>query len=334
VDGLWDCDDIASLVRLLLRNRSALETLDRRVPLLSAPFQRLGYWLQRNTRNGSRRNIAAHYDLSNELFGLFLDPSMTYSCAIFDNGARTLEEAQREKLDRACRKLELGPNDHLLEIGTGWGSMAMHAAAEYGCRVTTTTISARQASLARERIERAGLSGRIEVLERDYRELDGRYDKLVSIEMIEAVGAARYRDYFGACSRLLRPDGLMLLQSIVIRDQCFARAARSRDWLKKYIFPGSCLPSLGAIQGAVTRSSDMKITHLEDIGPHYATTLAEWRRVFNERLDDVRALGFDDRFVRLWNYYLQYCEGAFLERHTGDLQILLAKPRSERAPYS
>jgi cyclopropane-fatty-acyl-phospholipid synthase len=335
LEGDWDAtpEDVMRLVRLMLRNRDALDAIDTRLARLARPIGRLAYRLQENSRTGSRRNIGAHYDLSNELFRLFLDPTMTYSSGIFEHGAWTLEQASVEKLDRACRKLELGPGDHLLEIGTGWGSMALHAAAHYGCRVTTTTISREQAALARERVERAGLSGRITVQETDYRDLTGTYDKLVSIEMIEAVGRRYLGSFFRACSERLAPDGLMLLQAITIRDQYYENAARSRDWLKKHIFPGSCLLSIGAMQSAVTRETDLRLTHVEDLGPHYADTLARWRDRFNGRLDEVRALGFDERFVRLWNYYLSYCEGAFRERHCSVAQLLAAKPRNRRAPW-
>ncbi|MFG0275667.1 MAG: class I SAM-dependent methyltransferase [Phycisphaerales bacterium] len=332
-DGWWDTDDVTGLIQLMLRNYDALEQLDRRgLTSLLAPVRRLLYRAQRNTRDGSRRNIAAHYDLSNEFFALWLDPTMSYSCAIFEPGSTDLEAAQVAKIDRACRVLELRPTDHLLEIGTGWGAMAMHAAREYGCRVTTTTISRRQAEEARRRISEADLDDRITVLERDYRDLDGVYDKLVSIEMIEAVGAERFDDYFAQCSRLLAPHGKMLLQAITIRDRQFARAAKTRDWLKKHIFPGSCLTSVSAIMESVRRSTDMVCADLHDIGPDYATTLRQWRERFDAREDDVRALGFDDRFVRMWRYYFCYCEGAFLERHTSDVQMLLAKPRAHLAP--
>jgi cyclopropane-fatty-acyl-phospholipid synthase len=332
-DGWWDADDLTALIQLMLRNYDALERLDRRgLAAAVAPAQRLLYRMQRNTRDGSRRNIAAHYDLSNDFFALWLDPTMSYSCAIFEEGATDLEAAQVAKIDRACRVLGLRPTDHLLEIGTGWGAMAMHAAREYGCRVTTTTISRRQAEEARRRISEADLDDRITVIERDYRDLEGVYDKLVSIEMIEAVGAERFDDYFGKCSELLAPHGQMLLQAITIRDRQFARAAKTRDWLKKHIFPGSCLPSVSAIMESVRRSTDMVCADLHDIGPQYATTLQHWRARFDAREGEIRALGFDDRFIRMWRYYLGYCEGAFLERHTSDVQMLLCKPRAHLAP--
>jgi cyclopropane-fatty-acyl-phospholipid synthase len=333
-EGWWDSEDVASVIRVLVRNLDALDQIDKSaLSMLSAPARRLGYWLDRNTRKGSRRNIAAHYDLSNEFFGLWLDPTMTYSCGIFEPAGATLKEASIEKLDRACRKLRLTPTDHLLEIGTGWGSMSMRAAERYGCRVTTTTISRNQALLARERIAAAGLADRITVLETDYRDLAGQYDKVVSIEMIEAVGHDHHEDYFRTCSRLLKPDGLMLLQAITLRDQRYARAAKTRDWLKEHIFPGSCLLSTERIAQCVRRATDMAIAHLEDLGPHYATTLAKWRENFDARIEDVRALGFDERFCRTWRYYFSYCEGVFAERHAGDVQVLLAKPRNQDPVY-
>lgn len=334
VARLWDAspEDVSRLMRIMIRNRDAFDSIDRRWSWLTAPLRRVAYRLQRNSLGGSRRNIAAHYDLSNDLFRLFLDPTMTYSCGVFEHGAESMEEASVEKLDRACRRLDLGPGDHLLEIGTGWGSMSMHAAAHYGCRVTTTTISREQAAMARQRVEEAGLSGRVAVLEQDYRRLEGEYDKLVSIEMIEAVGRGYLGAFMASCSRLLRPDGLMLLQAITIRDQFYERASRDRDWLKKHVFPGSCLLSIDAMQRAITRETDLRTVALEDLGPHYARTLAAWRDRFNGRLDEVRALGFDERFVRLWNYYLSYSRGVFQSRHCSVVQMLCAKPLNRREP--
>lgn len=326
MDGAWETDDLAALIEVATVNMSATDTLEGPLTRMLEPLSAAAYWLERNTRQGSRRNIVAHYDLGNEFFRLFLDPTMTYSCAIFEHGATTLEEAQREKIDRACRKLRLQPTDHLLEIGTGWGGMALHAATRYGCRVTTTTISDEQHRLATERIRAAGLGDRISVLKSDYRDLTGCYDKIVSIEMIEAVGAANIPEYFAVCSRLLKPHGAAMIQAIVIRDQFYRAAARRQDFLKKYIFPGSCLPSVAAIMDAVLRRTDLRLWHMEDIGPHYETTLRLWRQAFMNRLDDVRRLGFDDRFIRMWEYYLAYCEGAFRARHVGDVQLLFTKP--------
>ena len=328
IDGAWETDDLAGVIEIATVNMAAMESLEGPLTRLLAPLSRAAYWLERNTRSGSRRNIVAHYDLGNEFFALFLDPTMTYSCAVFENGAVTLEQAQREKIDRACRKLDLRPTDHLLEIGTGWGALAIHAAGTYGCRVTTTTISDEQHRFAEARIREAGLQDRITVLKRDYRDLAGagRFDKLVSIEMIEAVGREHLGDFFNVCSSSLKPDGAALIQAIVIRDQFFEAASRRRDFLKKYIFPGSCLPSVAAMVGALNERTDLRTWHLEDIGPHYATTLRLWREAFMSRLDDVRRMGFDQRFARMWEYYLGYCEGAFRARHVGDVQVLLTKP--------
>lgn len=334
IEGMWVCDDLAGLIEIVTENTSAMQSLESPFARMCAALSRGVYWLERNTRAGSRRNIVAHYDLGNEFFSLFLDPTMTYSCGVFENGAASLEEAQREKIDRACRKLDLRPTDHLLEIGTGWGALAIHAAGQYGCRVTTTTISDEQHRMAEHRVRSAGLQDRIVILKRDYRDLPelGRFDKLVSIEMIEAVGRGNLGTFFDVCSRCLKPEGAALIQSIVIRDQFFEGASRRRDFLKKYIFPGSCLPGVAAMHDAVNARTDLRTWHLEDIGPHYATTLRLWRTAFMSRLDDVARLGFDDRFVRMWEYYLAYCEGAFRARHVGDVQWLLTKPLCRLRP--
>lgn len=326
MDGHWSCDHLPSLVQILATNLAAAGRLQSPLARLAAPFSRLAYWLQRNSRAGSRRNIAAHYDLGNDFFSLFLDPSMTYSSAYFPSLGASLHEAQIEKIDRACRALDLRASDHLLEIGTGWGSLAMHAAQTYGCRVTTTTISAQQRAGAVERIARAGLDDRITVINQDYRDLTGQYDKLVSIEMIEAVGRDHIDDYFAACSRLLRPTGAALIQAIVIADQAFEAAARRRDFLKKYIFPGSCLLGVSAMLNATTARTDLQLRRLDDFGSHYARTLALWRGNFLHKLDQVRSLGFDERFIRMWEYYLAYSEGVFRSGRTSVVQMLLAKP--------
>jgi cyclopropane-fatty-acyl-phospholipid synthase len=255
-----------------------------------------------------------------------------YSSAIFERADMTLEEAQRARLDRICRKLNLTANDELLEIGTGWGSLAMHAAQCYGCSVTTTTISPQQYELARERIAAAGLSKRVTLLLEDYRDLRGRYDKLVSIEMIEAVGHQFYDTYFGQCARLLKSDGLMLLQAITIADQRYEQARRSVDFIQRYIFPGSTIPSLTAMLTSLTRATDMRLMHLEDIGPHYATTLRLWRERFVANRASISALGYSESFLRMWEFYLCYCEGGFEERVLGDAQMLLAKPANRRPP--
>ena len=330
IHGLWKCDDLTALVRIMVANRHVLEEVDGGAARLAGLGRRLGHWLNRNSRTGSRRNIAAHYDLGNELFALFLDPTMNYSCGIFESPDATMEQASIAKMDAICRKLDLQPTDHLLEIGTGWGGLAIHAASRYGCRVTTTTISREQHALAAERIRAAGLGGRIELLLRDYRDLEGSYDKLVSVEMIEAVGHQYLDTYFRSCSKLLKPDGLMLLQSITIRDELYEQALKSVDFIQRFVFPGGFLPSVAAMSASLARTTDLQLLHLQDIGLHYATTLRKWRGRFFTHLDAVRALGYPDSFIRLWEFYLCYCEGAFLERNIGNVQMLLAKPRNRR----
>jgi cyclopropane-fatty-acyl-phospholipid synthase len=332
MQGYWDTDGLTDLVRILLHNREVLDGMETGLARLTVPLQKALHWFNRNTRTGSRRNIAAHYDLGNDFFRLFLDPTLMYSCAIFERDGMTLEEAQVARLDRICRKLDLTPGDHLLEIGTGWGAMAIHAAKHYGCRVTTTTISRQQYELARERIAEAGLEDRVTLLLEDYRDLDGTFDKLVSIEMIEAVGHQFYDTYFAQCGRLLKQDGLMLLQAITIADQRYESARRSVDFIQRHIFPGSTIPSVTAMQDSVTRATDLRLAHLEDIGPHYATTLRMWRESFFANLEAVRALGYPEEFIRMWEFYLCYCEGGFAERALGDVHMLLAKPGNRRAP--
>jgi len=334
MQGYWNTNDLTGLVRLLVQNREVLDGMETGLARLTAPAQKLLHWLNRNTAQGSRRNIAAHYDLGNDFFKLFLDETMMYSSAIFERADMSLHEAQLARLDRICRKLDLKPTDHLLEIGTGWGGMALHAAENFGCRVTTTTISREQHALAVERIRAAGLSDRITVLLSDYRDLTGQFDKLVSIEMIEAVGYQFYDIYFGKCGAPLKPDGMMLLQAITIADQRYDQAKRSVDFIQRYIFPGSCIPSVTAISDSITRASDLRQFHLEDIGPHYATTLRKWRENLFARIAAVRALGYPESFIRMWEFYLCYCEGGFTERAIGDVHMLLVKPDSRRAPIT
>jgi len=288
------------------------------------------HWLNRNTQDGSRRNIAAHYDLGNAFFQLMLDDSMMYSSAIFAHPEMSLYDAQIYRLDKICRKLDLQPGNHLLEIGTGWGSLAIHAARHYGCRVTTTTISREQFDLAMTRITDADLTDKITLLLEDYRNLNGQYDKLVSIEMIEAVGHQYYEEYFRQCSKLLKADGLMLLQAITIADQRYDTARKSVDFIQRYIFPGSCIPSVTAMLSAMTRSSDLRLFDLEEIGPHYATTLRAWHENVLRHANEISALGYSQEFLRMWEFYLCYCEGGFLERAIGDVHMLLAKPENQR----
>lgn len=332
IEGEWTADDLTSVMRIFVRNRDALTGMERGVGRLLVPMQRLWHRLRDNTRVGSRDNIAAHYDLGNDFYATFLDPTMMYSAALFEHESSSLEEAQTAKLERLCRKLDLKPSDHLLEIGTGWGGLALHAAARHGCRVTTTTISGQQYEYARARVDAAGLADRVEVLFEDYRELRGRYDKLVSVEMIEAVGHRWYDKFFQTCSDLLAPDGLMALQAIVIDDRHYDEALESVDFIQRHVFPGSTIPSVGAITSCAARVTDMHLVHHEDLTPHYARTLAMWRERFQANVDRVRELGFDDRFVRLWEYYLCYCEGGFTERQIGSVQMLYAKPMNRRDP--
>ncbi len=334
MQGFWSTDDLTAAMRILLQNREVLDGMETGLASLVAPLQRGLHWASRNSRKGSRRNIAAHYDLGNDFFALFLDPTMMYSSAIFERPGMTLEEASVAKLDRICAKLALGPKDHVLEIGTGWGGFALHAARHYGCRVTTTTISREQHDLARTRIDEAGLGGRVTLLGEDYRDLTGQFDKLVSIEMIEAVGHRYYETYFRKCSELLRPEGMMLLQAITIADQRFEAARDSVDFIQRHIFPGSCIPSVTAMATVLTKATDMRIFHLEDIGPHYATTLRHWRDNLFAARDEVRAHGYPDEFIRMWEYYLCYCEAGFDERVISDVQMLLVKPQARPACVS
>ncbi|HLO41638.1 MAG TPA: cyclopropane-fatty-acyl-phospholipid synthase family protein [Phycisphaerales bacterium] len=334
IEGWWTCDRLTDLIRVFALDRETLRTLDGGISRVLSPVNRFLHWLSRNTREGSRKNIAAHYDLGNDFFSLFLDPTMMYSCAFFERPGMSLEEASFAKLDRLCRKLALSPEDHLVEIGTGWGGLAIHAASRYGCRVTTTTISREQARFARDRIASRGLADRITVLEKDYRDLEGSYDKLVSIEMIEAVGHQYLPAYLAKCASLLKPEGVMAIQAITMQDRDYHAALRQVDFIQKYIFPGSFIPSLGAIQGAMAAGTDLRVVHIEDIGHHYVRTLACWRESFMARLDAVRALGFDDAFIRMWDYYFCYCEGAFAERHIGDAQIVMARSRARPGTLS
>ena len=328
--GAWSCSDLTDLIRLMVLNQDVLDRVEGSFARLTGPLRKGLHWLNRNNRSGSRRNIGAHYDLGNDFFRLMLDDTMTYSCGIFETPQSTLREASIAKLDAICRKLDLQPDDHVLEIGTGWGGFALHAAQYYGCRVTTTTISRNQYELARERVAAAGLSERITLLLEDYRDLTGSYDKLVSIEMIEAVGHQFYDTYFAQCARLLKPNGQMLLQAITITDRRYESARHSVDFIQRYIFPGCTIPSVTAMLDSITRASDLKLSHLHDIGPHYATTLRRWRENFFEHIDAVRAQGYPESFIRMWEFYLCYCEGGFAERALGDVHMLLVKPGCRR----
>jgi cyclopropane-fatty-acyl-phospholipid synthase len=320
-DG-WDCDDLVTLVRIGARE---LPRIDR----IRGPFAPLRNALTRlplNTRAGARRHISAHYDRGNDMFRLFLDETMTYSCAYWDSPDMTLKEAQEAKLDRVCRKLELTPDDHVVEIGTGWGSFALHAAGNYGSRVTTTTISKEQYAVAVERVREAGLEDRVTVVMEDYRDLRGRFSKLATIEMIEAVGWQYFDAFFRRCSELLEPDGLMLLQAIVVEDRAFEIEKASQSFIKDLIFPAGCLPSIEVISRCTARATDMRMLGLEDITAHYPETLRSWRENFLANAARAEELGYDRRFRRLWELYFSWCEGGFRERRIGDVQVLLAKP--------
>lgn len=325
MDGHWNTPDLPSLIRLAVRNLRLIDGSNSPLNWLSRGLARLAHKLRKNSIEGSRKNIRAHYDLSNSFFGLFLDRSLMYSAALWEQEDDTLEDAQFNKLERICRVLRLSPEDHILEIGSGWGTFALHAASRYGCRVTTTTISEQQFQLAEQRIAEAGLQDRITLLLQDYRLLTGQFSKIVSIEMFEAVGLEHYDTFFAACERLLRPGGSMLLQTITMNERSFPGYQSTTDWIQKYIFPGGELASVVEIQRSLARSTTLQLHDLSELGLHYAWTLREWRRRFQARLNSVREMGFDDRFIRMWDYYLGYCEGAFLERYIGDVQLLFVQ---------
>jgi len=324
--GYWCCDDLVALVRLLLQNRAVLDGMDGGAARFTAPLRKLFHWVNRNTREGARRNSAAHYDLGNDFFALWLDETMMYSAAIFERPEMSLHEAQLARLDHVCRRLRLQPGDHVLEIGTGWGGFALHATRNYGCHVTTTTISSEQFELAHQRVADAGLHDRVTLLLDDFRDLEGQYDKLVSIERIEAIGHDLLPTYFRKCSELLKPDGDMLLQAITMEDQRYEAYRNSVDFIQRYIFPGGHLPSGAVLTETAARHTDLRLLGLEDIGLHYATTLARWRENFFARLDEIRAMGYPEPFVRMWEFYLCYCEGAFRERAISDVQMVFTKP--------
>lgn len=326
MDGDWSSPDPVAVVRLALRNHAEVDGGDSLLTLASRLLDRLRHRQNRNSITGSQRNIRAHYDLSNDFFRLFLDRNMVYSSAIYQDSADSLESAQIEKLDRICRKLRLSSDDHILEIGTGWGAFALHASRNYGCRVTTTTISRQQHDQARQSFDEAGDAGaRINLLLEDYRNLKGTFNKLVSIEMFEAVGLEFYDTFFSTCDRLLTPDGSLVMQTITMNEHRFDQYKRRSDWIQRRIFPGSQLSSIREILSSLVRSTRLSMYHMEDHGLHYASTLADWRRRFHNHMDRVRALGFDPAFCRMWDYYLASCEGAFRERHVSVSQLMLTK---------
>ena len=329
--GYWTADNLTDVIRLMCVNQQVMDTLEGGYQWLTKPLMKVLHWLNSNTTEGSRKNIAAHYDLGNEMFALFLDPTMMYSSAIFTAETCTLQAASELKLKTICDKLDLKPTDHVVEIGTGWGGFAIYAATNYGCKVTTTTISKQQFEMAKSRVEAAGLTDKITLLLEDYRDLTGEFDKLVSIEMVEAVGYQFYDTYFAKVGHLLKPNGLACIQAITIADQRYDAAKNSVDFIQRYIFPGSCIPSNTAMLSSITKVSDLRLFDLEDIGPHYATTLRIWRENFFANIDAIRKLGYSAEFINMWEFYLCYCEGGFAERALGDVHLLLAKPENRRA---
>lgn len=334
IDGQWRCSDLVALVRLLVRNRDLLDGMETGMARIGGWAMRAWHALRRNTRDGSRRNIAAHYDLGNAFFALFLSEDLMYSSAFYAGPDDTLEDASTRKLERICEQLQLAPGMRVVEIGTGWGGFALHAATRHGVHVTTTTISREQHALAVQRVQEAGLEDRVTVLLRDYRDLDGEFDALVSIEMVEAIGAQYLDTYFAKLGGLLRPDGRALVQAITIEDHRYAQALASVDFIKRHVFPGSFIPSIAALLAAKARSTDLALLRLEDFGGSYALTLKTWRQRFLGNLEAVRAQGFDERFIRLWEFYLAYCEGGFRERSIGVAHLLLAKPGAREAGLS
>lgn len=333
VDGDWDTDNVTDVIKWFLLNVDHAPTVSGSsvksvlLNLLKA-FNKIYHLKRANSLSGSRKNISEHYDLNNDFFALFLDPTMTYSSAYYTREDMTLEEAQIEKYDRLCRQLHLKASDHVLEIGSGWGGNAIYMAKTYGCKVTTLTISEEQYRLAKERIVKEGLEDRISIQVKDYRLMEGSFDKIVSIEMLEAVGAEYYNEYFKKCSDLLKKDGIFALQVITCPDSRFESLKNGVDWIQKHIFPGSLLPSVGAINQAVNSSSNLTLVDLKDIGLHYAHTLNVWYNNFNQQLSEVKKLGFDDYFIRKWNYYLCYCEAAFAMRNINVMQLVYTRPNN------
>jgi cyclopropane-fatty-acyl-phospholipid synthase len=333
IKGYWSTDNLTDVTRLFVANADLLNRqMDAGWSRITAPLLRTYHWLRKNTHRGSKKNIVAHYDLSNDFFRLFLDRSMGYSCGIFEHDKSTLHEAQIAKFDRICKKMDLKEEDNVIEIGGGWGGFAMHAARNYGCRVTTTTISDNQYRYMQKIFADTGLEGKVTLLQKDYRKLTGRFNKLVSIEMIEAVGHHFLDTFFAKCCELLQPDGMMALQAITIPDHEFSRHKNSVDFIKRYIFPGSCIPSVNAITRSVKRHTDLQLKHFEDITPHYAITLRLWRERFFANLEKVNTMGFSNNFIRMWEYYLASCEGSFQEHYNGDVQIILARPQCRHEP--
>lgn len=322
----WSVNDLTKLIRIMAINQNAMDQLESLFNVFLKPILKCLHYLNQNSVKGSRINISKHYDLGNDFFSLFLDSTMMYSSAVFKNPQDSLYQGSMHKLEMICQGLELNAQDHVIEIGSGWGGFAIYAAQNFGCMVTTTTISKQQYLFVKQKIKDLKLTHKIKVLLSDYRHLKGQYSKLVSIEMLEAVGYQYYDTYFKVCSHLLKPDGIAFIQTITIADQRYEKAKHSVDFIQRYIFPGSCIPSLTALQNSITESSDLKIYQVRDIGDHYARTLALWRIAFFKRLSEVKALGFDDVFIRMWHFYLAYCEGGFKEKAISDIHLKLIKP--------
>jgi len=333
INHYWQSEDLTKVIQLFALNQSVMDSMEGGLAKITSPVKKAFHWLNKNTRQGSKSNIVAHYDLGNEFFQLFLDPTLMYSAGIFLNESESMHQASLNKLERICQRLRLQPTDQVVEIGTGWGSFAIYAAKHYGCRVTTTTISDAQYQYAAARIKEEGLGHKITLLKEDYRNLRGQFDKLVSIEMIEAVGHQYYDTFFAQCSKLLKPEGEMLLQAITINDQRFDSAKKEVDFIKRYIFPGSCIPSVDVMSRSLRQSTDMRILNLEDIGIHYALTLKRWREAFFKQIAQVRAQGFSEAFIRMWEFYFCYCEGGFRERVISVVQMHQVKPRA-RVPMT
>ena len=333
MDQLWQADDLTRVIQILVRNRDLLDSMEGGLATLANQALKFWHSTRRNSQEGSRKNIASHYDLGNDFFKLFLDQHGMYSSATFYRQSMSLEQASTAKLERICQKLALKPSDHLLEIGTGWGGFAAYAAQHYGCRVTTTTISKAQYEGAKARIQAADLQDKVTLIMEDYRELTGQYDKLVSIEMIEAVGHHYLDTYISKCASLLKPDGLALIQAITIEDQRYEQALKAVDFIKRYIFPGSFIPCVSAIVQSSARCSDLRLLNLEDQGESYALTLRSWRERFMAELEQVRAQGYNEEFIRMWEFYLCYCEGGFWEKSISNVQLLLAKPGNRRKQW-
>lgn len=333
MDQAWQADDLCRVIQILVRNRDLLDSMEGGLATLANQLLKFWHFANRNSQQGSRKNIAAHYDLGNDLFALFLDQHGMYSSATFYQPELSLDAASTAKLERICQKLHLQPDDHVLEIGTGWGGFATYAAKNFGCKVTTTTISKEQYQGAQQRILDAGVADRVTVLMEDYRDLQGRYDKLVSIEMIEAVGHHYLDTYLKQCAALLKPDGLALIQAITIEDRYYHQALKSVDFIKRYIFPGSFIPCVSAIVASASRCTDLRLINLEDQGESYALTLNHWRKRFMAALGQVRAQGYNEEFIRMWEFYLCYCEGGFKEKSISNVQLLWAKPQNRRQQW-